>query len=144
MESVTVGLGILIGLVWNRRTGWSCGGTITPGLLALYAGEPYGVALALALGVALTVLLTAAARLLSLYGKERVGAAMLLALLARAGWEFFISPAPLNLHWIGWVVPGLIAADCDRQGIGMTLCGALSCTLVTSFCVILLKIAATR
>jgi hypothetical protein len=133
MESVTVGLGILVGLVWNRRTGWSCGGTITPGLLALYAGDPRRVAAVLVLGTLLAAPLAVAARVLGLYGKERVGAAMLLALLARGGLGFF---APLP-YGIGWVVPGLIAADCHRQGIAMTLCGTISCTLVTLFCVTL-------
>jgi len=120
-------LGIFVGLVWTRRTGWSCGGIITPGLLALHASNPMRAVSVLALGVALTPLLSFCAR--DLYGRERVAAAMLLALFAQAALSFIVP-----FHGIGWVVAGLIAADADRQGLVMTLCGAVSCSLFTVFC----------
>jgi hypothetical protein len=135
-QSLTVGLGILAGLFWSRRTGWSCGGIVTPGLLALYASDPGRAAFALALGAALTVPLSFVARGLGLYGRERVGAAMLLALVAKIGMAFFV-PDPSS--WIGWVIPGLIAADGERQGVAMTLCGAVSCALAASFATTLLR-----
>ena len=139
-ESITVGIGILVGLAWSRRTGWSCGGVITPGLLALYGGDPRRTALTLALGALLAPPLSAAARTFGLYGKERIGAAMLLALLSRLLLEMLF---PLKLHWVGWIIPGLIAADCDRQGMGMTLCSTISCALVTVFCMTLFRNAFT-
>jgi hypothetical protein len=134
MQSLTVGLGILTGLVWSRRTGWSCGGIITPGLLALYASQPLDAAFALILGVALCAPLSFVSRELGLCGRERVGAAMLLALCVRIALAF-----PVPLHPVGWVIPGLIAADGQRQGVGMTLCGTLSCAIVTTFGMTLLR-----
>ena len=141
MENLTVGLGILIGLVWSRRTGWSCGGVITPGLLALYIDSPQRAALTLVLGVILTAPLSFVTRAFGLYGKERTGAAMLLALGTRMGLAILapLSWPLLHLQWIGWIIPGLIAADADRQGIAMTLCGVISCSLVTAFCVAALR-----
>ena len=132
--SPVVGLGILVGLVWTRRTGWSCGGIITPGLLAIYASNPARVASALALGAALTPLLSLCARAWDLYGRERVGAAMLLALFAQTALSFVVP-----FHGVGWVVSGLIASDADRQGLVMTLCGALACSLFTVFCLTLFR-----
>jgi hypothetical protein len=138
-EGLTVGLGILAGLFWSRRTGWSCGGVITPGLLALYASDPGKAAWALVWGGLLVAPLSFVARGLGLYGKERVGAAMLLALAAKIGMAFFV-PAPPS--WVGWVIPGLIAADGERQGIVMTLCGAVSCASAAAFAATLLRRAA--
>jgi hypothetical protein len=132
--SPIVGLGIFAGLVWTRRTGWSCGGIITPGLLALYASSPVRVASVLALGVVLTPLLSLCAGAWSLYGRERVGAAMLLALFAQTALSL-VTP----FHGVGWVIAGLVAADADRQGVVMTLCGVISCTLFTVFCLTLFR-----
>jgi poly-gamma-glutamate biosynthesis protein PgsC/CapC len=136
-------LGIFVGLVWSRRTGWSCGGVITPGLLALYASNParaFGAAAlsTLLLGVVLTPLLSLCARTWSLYGRERTGAAMLLSLLLRLLLSF-IAPERAVLYGVGWVIPGLVAADADRQGVVMTLCGTISCSLFTIFCVTVLR-----
>ncbi|MDR3231448.1 MAG: poly-gamma-glutamate biosynthesis protein PgsC/CapC [Synergistaceae bacterium] len=139
-QGLTVGLGILVGLVWSRRTGWGCGGLITPGLLALQASDPIRATLTLVLGMALIPPLSLAARAFRLWGRERVGAAMLIALTVRIGLMFLI-PAPLSaeFHPVGWVIPGLIAADGERQGAGMTLCGTIVCTLVTAFGATLLR-----
>lgn len=124
-EGLVVGLGVLFGLIWSRRTGWSCGGLITPGLLALHAAEPHRVGSALLLGVLLAAPLGLLTRTLGLYGRERIGASMLLALSVRLALAPLVPPS----LGIGWVVPGLVAADAERQGATMTLCGALSCTI---------------
>ncbi|NLL35955.1 MAG: capsule biosynthesis protein CapC [Fretibacterium sp.] len=134
-ESLTVGVGVLLGLFWGRRTGWGCGGLVTPGLLALHASSPHRVAAALVVGVFLALPLGFLTRSFGLYGRERVGAAMLLALCLR----LVLAPVvPLSV-WTGWVIPGLIAADVQRQGGLMTLCGALSCGVATNFAVGLVR-----
>ena len=133
-ETLTLGLGVLLGLVWSRRTGWGCGGIIAPGVLALQAAAPHRAGLTLLCGALLVPLLALLSRRLSLYGRERVGAAVLLALFLRIVLAPFAPP-----HWIGWVVPGLIAADSHRQGLILTLCGALSCSAATVFLLTLLR-----
>jgi poly-gamma-glutamate biosynthesis protein PgsC/CapC len=145
-QSLTVGLGVIAGLVWSRRTGWSCGGIVTPGLLALYASDPARAALALALGAILVIPLSFVTHKFCLYGRERLGAAMLLALGAKIGFafgaSFFVPGITETSLWIGWVVPGMIAADGERQGLCMTLCGAISCALTAAFATTLLRQAA--
>ncbi|MBQ7543653.1 MAG: capsule biosynthesis protein CapC [Synergistaceae bacterium] len=116
--TITLITGILLGLVWKRRTGWGVGGIITPGLLALY--PPERIALCLVAGAVLAPAIEALSRRLDLWGTERTGCAMILAVLLRE-----VLPSA------GFVVPGLVACDINRQGIVMTLCGAVSCTLTT-------------
>ena len=116
--TLTLITGILLGLIWKRRTGWSVGGIITPGLLALY--PPERIALCLLAGLVLAPVVEAVSRKLDLWGTERTGCAMILAVLLRE-----------VLPVVGFVVPGLVACDVNRQGIAMTLCGAVSCTLTT-------------
>lgn len=120
-RTITLITGIFLGLVWKRRTGWSCGGIITPGLLAMYS--PERICVSLLAGVVLAPVVERVCRRLDLYGTERTGAAMIMAVILR---EAF--PAGMG---VGFVVPGLVACDVNRQGIAMTLCGAVSCTLTT-------------
>ena len=119
--TITLITGILLGLVWKRRTGWNVGGVITPGLLALY--PPERIIVCLLAGVVLAPIVEAVSRRLDLWGTERTGCAMILALILREA-----LPSGLG---VGFVVSGLIAGDVNRQGIAMTLCGAVSCSLTT-------------
>lgn len=50
---LVIGVGIALGMLFFHRTGYSPGGIITPGLLALELGSPRSLAVALlvALGV---------------------------------------------------------------------------------------------
>ncbi|MCR4817683.1 MAG: poly-gamma-glutamate biosynthesis protein PgsC/CapC [Fretibacterium sp.] len=134
-ETLTVGLGVFWGLVWSRRTGWDCGGLITPGLLALCVTAPARAVLCLVLGLVLSPVLALVSHAFGLFGRERVGAAMLLSMTARLA-LLPIAPAPL---WTGWVVPGLIAVSAGRQGALMTVCGAVSSSAAAIFSVELLR-----
>ena len=82
------------------------------------------------LGSALGLLMRPISERLTLYGRERVGVLLLCALALRLLWrnDFF----PIDSLWIGWVAPGLIAADVQRQGVLPTLSGAVSCGIGTA------------
>ena len=68
------------------------------------------------------------------YGRERIGCAMLIALILRAAFAG-ISPETV---WLGWVVPGLIAADIQQEGVVVTLLSLATVSLATAFCTQLL------
>ena len=53
---------------------------------------------------------------------------MLLALASRAALGQ-LSPDPL---WLGWVVPGLVASEMNRQGMAETLISAAIVTAATA------------
>ena len=128
--SLALGVGILLGLFYSRRTGWGCGGLVTPGLLALKATDPLPFIGVLLLGSALGLLMKPISDRFTLYGRERVGILLLFALALRLLWknEFF----SIDSLWIGWIAPGLIAADVQRQGVLPTLCAAVSCSVGTA------------
>jgi len=66
-------------------------------------------------------------RAAGLYGRQRTGAALLIALAVRVAAGRFLPVADL---WVGWVVPGLVGADMQRQGalpaLGATLATAMA------------------
>lgn len=97
--------------------------------------NPADALLMLAVGVVLTPVLGIISRSLGLYGRERTSAAMMLSLCVRLAALPF-APSSLTM---GWVLPGLIAADSQRQGVLMTVCGAVSCAAAASFASSLLR-----
>lgn len=137
--SLTIAVGIAVGLIYTRRTGWSTGGLVTPGLLALQAADPLSFAGALLLGLGFAVVLRPVAKFFSLYGRDRVGAALLLAIAFRL---LFRGQIGVDAFWIGWIAPGLIAADAERQGAAMTLVAAASTGIATAIAVFFMTLAA--
>ena len=135
-ETFCLALGMLLGMFYYHKTGWACGGIITPGVIAMYIGDPGKIAVSIAAGLLTWVLLDLLVRFFSLYGRQRLAAAMLIALALRyplvSVWgEFSL--------WLGWVVPGLIGADIQRQGLLTTLTSVVAVSAVTAMSVQLLQ-----
>ncbi|MDR2179778.1 MAG: poly-gamma-glutamate biosynthesis protein PgsC/CapC [Synergistaceae bacterium] len=132
-SEIPLALGILAGLYWSRRTGWNCGGLITPGLLAQHSDLPTMCFCSILAGVALAPVLHILTQRWHLYGRERVGVSMLLALSLRPLLVFALPPEFVPAFWLGWVIPGLIAADVERQGLCITLAGIVAPAAAASF-----------
>ena len=130
-DGITIAIGILLGMFYFRQTGESPGGIITPGLVAMRFSNPQALCLSLGAALLLGVALRLFFRRFSVYGRQRVAFAMLCALAVRLalpgewGGEGF--------SWLGWVVPGLVAADVERQGIAATFSGLASVSVAASW-----------
>ena len=128
-DGITIAIGILLGMFYFRQTGESPGGIITPGLVAMRFSNPQALCLSLGCALLLGVALRLFFRRFPVYGRQRV--AMLCALAVRLalpgewGGEGF--------PWLGWVVPGLVAADVERQGIAATFSGLASVSVAASW-----------
>ena len=133
--SMTIAIGIVFSLIYARRTGWSAGGLITPGLMAIQAMSPLYFTGSLVLALLFAAILRALTRLFSLYGRERVGAALLIAITFRLLLRGHFSA---DAFWIGWIAPGLVAADIERQGVMVTLSAVIAASLATAFSILLL------
>lgn len=133
--SLTIAIGIILALFYSRRTGWSAGGLVTPGLLAIQLSSPLNLAVTLLLSLLFAALLRLLTKYFSLFGRERVGAVLLIAILFRL---FFRGEFGADSFWIGWIAPGLIAADIERQGAVMTLSAVVSTSIATAVSVFLL------
>ena len=130
-DGITIAIGILLGMFYFRQTGESPGGIITPGLVAMRFSNPQALCLSLGAALLLGVALRLFFRRFPVYGRQRVAFAMLSALAVRLalpgewGGEGF--------PWLGWVVPGLVAADVERQGIAATFSGLASVSVAASW-----------
>lgn len=122
MYSEIVLLGVILSLVYAEITGFSPGGLIVPGYLALSLSSPRRIVLTLCVAALTTLVLRLLGKFLFLYGRRRFAAAILLGA--------FISLALGSLPWlslgggvIGCLIPGIIARECDRQGFFQTILG---------------------
>ncbi|HCD72129.1 poly-gamma-glutamate biosynthesis protein PgsC/CapC [Thermovirga lienii] len=125
--SVELGLlffGVALGLIWTERTGFSTGGIITPGFLAASGFNLKALSVVITVSLPILLLLEVINLRFAVYGRRRVGLAIGLSLLFFWCWSLAF---PLNVPWSGWIVPGLLASDSQRQGFLPTLSGALAC-----------------
>lgn len=128
LELFLLAAGILWGMFYYSRTGWACGGIITPGLMAISAGNLPAIGYSLIAGIGISIVLDLSVRGYALYGRQRIAVAMVLAIAVRMATLGLFPSANL---WVGWVIPALIASDMQRQGFLRTLSGVVSVTLVT-------------
>jgi len=128
---------MLLGMLYYHKTGWACGGIITPGVIAMYIGDPWKVAVSLAAGLATWILLELLVRFSGVYGRQRLAAAMLIALALRYP---LVSVWGESSLWLGWVVPGLIGADMQRQGVVTTLTAVVAVSIAAAMSVQLLQL----
>ena len=135
-ETFCLAFGMLLGMFYYHRTGWACGGIITPGIIAMYIGDPGKVAVSIAAGLLVWVLLDTLVRNFSLYGRQRLATAMLIALALRYP---LVSVWGETSLWLGWVVPGLIGADIQRQGVVTTLTAVVAVSIAAAISVQLLQ-----
>ncbi len=117
-------IGIVVSLLVEEITGYSPGGVVVPGFVALALHEPSEVVATLAVALlALGVYRLLEPRML-LYGRRRFGFLVLTGLLLKAGLLGFLPQfgvLPYGLLVIGYVVPGVLADTCARQGVLPTL-----------------------
>jgi poly-gamma-glutamate biosynthesis protein PgsC/CapC len=135
-ETICLAFGMLLGMFYYQKTGWSCGGIITPGVIAMYMGDPAKVLVSIAAGLVTWVILDILVRFFSLYGRQRLATAMLIALALRYP---LVSVWGETSLWLGWVVPGLIGADIQRQGMAITLTAVAAVSVATAMSVQLLQ-----
>ncbi len=133
-ETFCLALGMLLGMFYYHKTGWACGGIITPGVIAMYIGDPGKIAVSVAAGLLTWILLEGLVRFLHPYGRQRLATAMLIALALRYPLVSIWGESSL---WLGWVVPGLMGADIQRQGLLTTLTAVVSVSIVTAMSVYL-------
>lgn len=125
---ITIGIGIALSLIYSWRTGLSSGGLISAGLLALSLHAPGRALCCVAAALVICPLVCFGATHWGLHGRARVGCAMLAALVLRLTVSFGFDAVP----WVGWVVPALIAADMQRQGVIETLAAVTTVSCLTA------------
>ncbi|MDR0577580.1 MAG: poly-gamma-glutamate biosynthesis protein PgsC [Candidatus Accumulibacter sp.] len=120
----SIALGLLFGFIVFELTGVVAGGLITPGYFALYFDRPLLIAQALAVAMATMLVVRLLGLVMILYGRRRFILAVLVSfslqwLSAGIIWGFHL--AQTRVDALGFIIPGIIAHEMERQGVGKTL-----------------------
>ncbi len=129
-------LGVLVSLLFLGLTGVHPGGIIVPSYLVLFVNYPLRIAGTLAVALLTMGCFKLASRQLILFGTRRFVFMILVAGVWTLIWIRFLPavvPASMEFRVIGWIVPGLIANNFERQGIVLTTASLITVTVVTFF-----------
>ena len=144
MPFETIFIGVVIALLYTEVTGIYPGGIIVPAFLALTLDQPVRALAAVGIACLSVAVYRAASRHLILFGRRRFVVMVLLGgLWAQAWWLIAPSlfPAPASVRVLGWIVPGLLANNLERQKFVPTLASLATVTVLIYFLAGILRLA---
>jgi poly-gamma-glutamate biosynthesis protein PgsC/CapC len=113
-------IGVVLSILFLELTGISPGGLIVPGYAALFLSRPDRLALSAGIALATVWAVRFAGRYLVLFGRRRFAVFILAGFAIRAAAEALLPgfhPSLGGLEAVGWLLPGIVASDLDRQGV---------------------------
>ncbi len=119
-----IGLGMAIGFLFYELVGLSPGGIVVPGYIALFLDQPLRIIITIAIAILTYYIVLFLSNYLILYGKRRFISMMLISFIVKWLIEGFFLQLPvtsIELQSIGYIIPGLLANEIQRQGIFPTL-----------------------
>jgi poly-gamma-glutamate biosynthesis protein PgsC/CapC len=142
MIELTIGLGVLISLLFHEVFGAAAGGIVVPGYIALHLHEPARLVATLLVAFVTYLVIRLMSRFMFVYGRRRLVIAILLGFIFGYISRQVIShgslAADIRLEAIGFIIPGLIANWFERQGVVKTIATMLIAAPLVRIIVILL------
>jgi len=131
MLHTAVALSVVLGFLVSELAGILTGGLISAGYLAFYFNEPLRLLSTLVLAIVICLIVKGLKNVLILFGRRRFMLTIMVSIIFVFLIERFYYAIPVaktDLRVIGYVVPGLIANDMDKQGIlktSLSLCAVV-------------------
>ena len=163
--ALSIGIGLVVSLMFSELLGLAAGGLVVPGYIALYLGRPLDVAATLGAALLAFFLVRILSTFVIVYGRRRTALMILVGYAAgvlidaaiAAALEASVeplavhgppvvdsaigaistAPAAIEIGVIGYIVPGLIAIWLDRQGLVPTLAALVTSAVVVRLILIL-------
>jgi poly-gamma-glutamate biosynthesis protein PgsC/CapC len=137
----SIGLGLLFGFFFYEWIGFSAGGFVVPGYIALQLNSPFMLGSTLILSFLTYGSVKAVSRITILYGRRR----FILMILAGFAWQWIFnwlviqqSSFTPEMQAFGFIIPGLIANEMERQRILPTLLTLLIVSILVKLALIAL------
>jgi poly-gamma-glutamate biosynthesis protein PgsC/CapC len=127
-------IGILLAVLYTEVINLYPGGLIVPAYLALYLDQPVSLALTLLAAILTLISYRLLSRFLILFGKRRFAMFIFLGIL----WSQLIMIVvpemfPSGVEWkiLGWVVPGLLGNNLEKQPVIPTFASLFTVMIMT-------------
>jgi poly-gamma-glutamate biosynthesis protein PgsC/CapC len=126
-------IGLFVGFLFYELTGISPGGILVPAYFAMFILDYERIVVTILLALLILIILRFLSSYLLLYGRRKFLLAVVVSFFLKLLVETQIQPLgmmKLDLQTIGYIIPGLIANEMDRQKIVPTLLSLGIVTLV--------------
>lgn len=121
----SIGLGLVVSLVFSETLGLAAGGMVVPGYAALMIHHPLRIVGTILASLATFGTLKYLSNYIFIYGRRRTVLVILVGFcfgwLSRELLVLNIGPIALEMQIFGLVIPGLIANWMERQGVVQTI-----------------------
>lgn len=138
MTFETLFIGLIVAVIYVEVMDIYPGGIIVPAYVALYLDQPLRVLVTIAAALLSLYSYKILSRFLILFGKRRFVMLILLGGIWAQLW-FFLLPYffsdPAGLRAIGWLIPGLLANNLEKQKFVPTLASLFIVSIITYFLV---------
>ena len=127
-------LGLLLSLLYVSITGLYPGGIIVPGYLVLFIDQPARIAGSLIVATLTLLCFKLASQYLIIFGRRKFVFMVLTGGIWTLVWLRMLPmlfPLSLEFRVIGWVIPGLIANNFEKQGVVVTTASLVTVTVAT-------------
>lgn len=119
-----IGIGVMVSFAFYEIVGFSPGGIVVPGYIALFLDQPVRILITLAVALLTYFAVKILSNYIILYGRRRFLTMVLVSFLLKWLIEEMVIKMPISgieLRSIGYIIPGLIANEMRRQGIFPTI-----------------------
>ncbi len=134
----TLFIGLIVAVLYVEIMDIYPGGIIVPAYMALYLDQPLRILVTILIAFLGLFTYRVLSRFLILFGKRRFVMFVLLGALWAQLW-FVLLPHffsdPFGLRAIGWLIPGLLANNLEKQRLIPTLASLLIVSTITFFLV---------
>jgi poly-gamma-glutamate biosynthesis protein PgsC/CapC len=134
MTYETLFIGLLVAVLYVEIFGMYPGGIIVPAYIALYLDQPLRVLVTVAIAVLCIFLYRILSEFLILFGKRRFVTFIFLGAVLAQIWSFLfpqLFPESFGLRAIGWLIPGLLANNLEKQKFLPTLGSLITVSVFT-------------
>tara|TARA_B100000029_G_C17598830_1_gene965090 strand:+ start:1173 stop:1658 length:486 start_codon:yes stop_codon:yes gene_type:complete len=140
--SISIGLGMILSLFLTETLGVMAGGIIVPGYFALYLQNPVQVITTFVISLITYYIVYIMSKYLLIYGRRRLILCLLIGFFIGYIFRITISTMLIDLNYIGFIIPGLIASWMDRQGVIRTISVILIISsIVHLFLILILRLS---
>jgi poly-gamma-glutamate biosynthesis protein PgsC/CapC len=142
--TLSIGIGLIVGLIFVSLLGLSTGGMVVPGYFALEMGAPDRVIVTLIISVIIFAIVRLLSKFMIIYGRRRIAITVLLSFVLGTLCNAFLAQYLTSSFYsdqvqvIGYIIPGLIALSIDRQGLIETIGSLLIASIVIRLLLIVL------
>jgi poly-gamma-glutamate biosynthesis protein PgsC/CapC len=142
--TLSIGIGLIVGLVFVSLLGLSTGGMVVPGYFALEMGAPDRVIVTTLISIIIFGIVRLMSKFMIIYGRRRIAITVLLSFILGTIFNTLFSQYMTasfysdNIQVIGYIIPGLITLSIDRQGLIETVGSLLIASIIIRLLLIVL------